>query len=508
METVDLSKSLLVEAWIELSTEPATGTLRLERGAVRKSFAFLNGAVVGVETTLPRETLLAQLTNAGALSDTDLRSIETAVRERGCTEAAALAGLKLIEPAALIEAMRERIWRSALEALSWQSGSADFDTDAKPSNDARHLACDGLDLAHRGAALHIPAERLGRPLIDSASFYATLAEGRNAALRSWIADDAVALRVLQNLDGKHRFEAAIGAAYQTPRALAALWLAERTGTLDFAQQPTSGAGDTIESGAESSEAADPMPDIEIEVVGSAAPSPPKSRPTKPEESHPSAGTESDDSPEAAEARKDIQALHAALGESNHYEMLGIDADAGAGQIKKAYFKAAKRFHPDKLARLGLEDIRNQAAEVFAAMAEANEVLSNARNREQYDERLAGGGAADDVNVSRLAQAEGFFRKSEVLLKMGDFRAASELLASAVQAWPEESEYRASLGFTLFKKSPADLEGAQAALEVAIELRPENAQAHMWLSVVLRAAGDVNGSARHATRAREIDPNVT
>ena len=70
-------------------------------------------------------------------------------------------------------------------------------------------------------------------------------------------------------------------------------------------------------------------------------------------------------------------------------MLGIPKDASKSDIKKAYFKKAKQFHPDTNA----DD--PEAAKKFGELAEAYEVLSDGDKRKVYDtyghQGLEGGG---------------------------------------------------------------------------------------------------------------------
>ena len=40
-----------------------------------------------------------------------------------------------------------------------------------------------------------------------------------------------------------------------------------------------------------------------------------------------------------------------LAELDHYQILGVERDAARGAIRKAYLMAAKRYHPDALARV-------------------------------------------------------------------------------------------------------------------------------------------------------------
>jgi molecular chaperone DnaJ len=62
-----------------------------------------------------------------------------------------------------------------------------------------------------------------------------------------------------------------------------------------------------------------------------------------------------------------------------YATLGVGSSASQDEIKKAYRKLAKKFHPDANA----SDAK--AAERFKEISEANNVLSNPAKRKQYDE---------------------------------------------------------------------------------------------------------------------------
>ena len=64
---------------------------------------------------------------------------------------------------------------------------------------------------------------------------------------------------------------------------------------------------------------------------------------------------------------------------DYYKILGIQKDASAEQIKKAYRKLARRYHPD------VNPGDKEAERKFKELNEANEVLSNAENRAKYDQ---------------------------------------------------------------------------------------------------------------------------
>lgn len=71
-----------------------------------------------------------------------------------------------------------------------------------------------------------------------------------------------------------------------------------------------------------------------------------------------------------------------------YKGLGVSKDASDADIKKAYRKLARQYHPDR------NPGDSQAEERFKEVGEAYQVLSNAEDRKQYDaiRSFAGGGS--------------------------------------------------------------------------------------------------------------------
>jgi curved DNA-binding protein len=64
---------------------------------------------------------------------------------------------------------------------------------------------------------------------------------------------------------------------------------------------------------------------------------------------------------------------------DYYKILDVDKKATEAEIKKAYRKMARKYHPD------LNPNDKEAERKFKEINEANEVLSHAENRKKYDE---------------------------------------------------------------------------------------------------------------------------
>ena len=64
---------------------------------------------------------------------------------------------------------------------------------------------------------------------------------------------------------------------------------------------------------------------------------------------------------------------------DYYEVLGVEKSASADEIKRAYRKLAKKYHPD------LNPDNKEAEEKFKEVSEAYEVLSDSQKRANYDQ---------------------------------------------------------------------------------------------------------------------------
>src|SRR4051794_40426585 len=87
---------------------------------------------------------------------------------------------------------------------------------------------------------------------------------------------------------------------------------------------------------------------------------------------------------------------------DYYDVLGLNRDAAADEIKKAYRQMALKFHPDK------NPGDKEAEAKFKEAAEAYEVLSDQAKRQRYDRYghagLDGAGVHDFRNADDIMSA--------------------------------------------------------------------------------------------------------
>ncbi|GAB6100246.1 molecular chaperone DnaJ [Halanaerocella petrolearia] len=88
-----------------------------------------------------------------------------------------------------------------------------------------------------------------------------------------------------------------------------------------------------------------------------------------------------------------------MAKKDYYDILGVDRDASQKEIKRAYRKLSKKYHPD------ISD-HEDAEEKFKEVTEAYEVLSDEEQKARYD-RYGHAGVNQDAGFGGQGQAGGF-----------------------------------------------------------------------------------------------------
>ena len=71
-------------------------------------------------------------------------------------------------------------------------------------------------------------------------------------------------------------------------------------------------------------------------------------------------------------------------EENCFDLFGVNTSASAAEIKRAYFKLSKRFHPDRYFRKNLGPYGDRLHRIFKRVSEAYELLSDPASRKEIE----------------------------------------------------------------------------------------------------------------------------
>ena len=73
-------------------------------------------------------------------------------------------------------------------------------------------------------------------------------------------------------------------------------------------------------------------------------------------------------------------MHEALGHSTHYELLQVARDVSPVDLKPAYYRFSKDFHPDRASGTRAGESKHLSDQVYALFSGAFETLSDPRER--------------------------------------------------------------------------------------------------------------------------------
>ena len=209
-------------------------------------------------------------------------------------------------------------------------------------------------------------------------------------------------------------------------------------------------------------------------------------------------------------RASIQEMAAKLDSSTHFEILGLGQNASSGEISAAFVRAARQYHPDRLAGTGLQDLQPQAERILARVNEAVMVLQNPGRRAEYMESLSAGTSQTGQNLPTLLEAENLFLKGEVFLKKGDHGKAIEAFGLACQGNPDEPQYRAYLAWSRFddpraRKEVLVRETLKSMADVLKE-RPRFARGHYWVGLLWKFLNEPTRAEQSFREAVSCDPS--
>jgi len=203
-------------------------------------------------------------------------------------------------------------------------------------------------------------------------------------------------------------------------------------------------------------------------------------------------------------RREIMEAYETLRAKSHFEALGIERTATEAQVKEAYFRLAKRFHPDTHHDPNMADLRDKLETVFIRLGEAYEVLRNARSRAAYESELASRAPRPSAPDPRAAPASAppapipamdpavaaqSVRRADRLMLEEKYWDAIQLLEPAVSVLEGKPKQKARLLLArAYTKNPNWIHQAEETLHEVVKDDPKNVDAYLALGQLYKAGG--------------------
>jgi len=259
---------------------------------------------------------------------------------------------------------------------------------------------------------------------------------------------------------------------------------------------------------------------EATTPGIAPSAPPVAAAHLPAASAPSVRTAQDAIKDQDPRRQEILEAFDGLKAKNHFEVLGIPKASNESQVKEAYFRLAKRFHPDAHHDPALADLADKLEAVFIRLGQAYEVLRNPRSRSSYESDLASRAVRvpvaatptpptppppDPVYEARMVDES--YRKAEKHFDREQYWDAIQLLEPAVQMAQGKPKNKVRVLLAkAYLKNPKWIKRAEEQLQTVLKEEAANVDAHFLLGTIYKTGG-LRSRAMHAfQRVLELKPD--
>ncbi len=184
-----------------------------------------------------------------------------------------------------------------------------------------------------------------------------------------------------------------------------------------------------------------------------------------------------------------------------YEVLGLKRDATISDIKQAYRRLVKQYHPDST--FG-KDNPGTAAERFQQIQKAYKTLSDEESRRAYDSAGFSPIEQWEQAGSHKQRAVGFYKRGRETYKSGNYEKAINMFHTAVNLAPENPLYCSWLGVSLSTQKDR-LHDARLWCERAVKLAPYNSDYLVNLALVYKEAGLRAMTIRYLKEAMRWNP---
>ena len=504
-----LGEGVLPSVLRELYVGRKTGVLRFTQGAARRTIHFVKGSIVHAASEVPEEHLGEVLVRLGRLTRADADRAGEAVRREHKRLGAVLMELGVFNLDQLGDALALHAHEILLRIFE-ASGEESYEFEPAESEVAQgdftlKLSTGEiiLDAVRRVRDPDIVRYALGD--IDRVLLLSSDPLLRFQRINLSPTDGYILSRIDGTVSAREVMQLLSLPAEEVQRSLFGLLC---TGIVEPATGPPKA----------------PPKAIPIRPRPARPPEPPRPAPAivPPAPPAPAAAVRPEASLDTQAKRREIVEAHETLRAKSHFEALGIDRTATDAQVKEAYFRLAKRFHPDTHHDPNMSDLRDKLESVFIRLGEAYEVLRNPRSRAAYESEMASRAprvAATDVRAAAPAPAPAVpipamdpavaaqsVRRAVKYMAEEKYWDAIQLLEAAVPVLEGKPKQRARLDLArAYTKNPNWVHQAEETLHEIVRDDPKNVDAYLALGQLYKAGGLRGRSVSMFRKALELKP---
>ena len=483
-----------------LFSKRASGSLLLLRDTTKKIVVFVEGYPVSVRSNVLGETLGRILLEKKLITSEILAESVGRMQKEKRHQGEILVEMGALSPFNLERALVEQVEAKLFEVFSWSDGKFMFKAGDAAAGELRLLERSPAATILEGIRRHYDEDRQQAALEKYAHQYVGLTSDPLLRLQD-MTSDPVELAFIQSIDGSKQMEVILERA-EISREKARLLLValSEAGMLQRHEATTK---------KKSAAPVAPSPSS-VPVLGAPATPPPTTAPL---------------------ASGQLSMMLQTVRTQDYFWALDVERDAPAADIDRAYEALARSFHADRY-RLSPEDDRKAAQEIFDKLGEAHRTLLDPVKRKAYLAKLSrsDGEAQEEAPPPRArlytppppssapaatspsnAAARALYEVGLEHLKARRHHEAVEALRQAARLIPNEADFRAALGWALFRQAPADARAGRAAvaeLRRALQLDERHRAAAQHLAEIYAQTGQPDLAVQELERLLAIDPAAT
>ncbi len=456
----DLKDQSLPSILVHLNSIRATGTLRVRTGAFEKRMYLIEGNAIFASSTYEDDRLGEMLLKAGKINlDQYNRSVEM-LKKTGKRQGAILVELGYLTPKDLFWGVKYQVQEIICSLFQLESGQYEFISGEVPEDEVITLKISMGKLIFEGVRRINNWTRIKREMPDMKQRLRLSSDPRRLFQEIDFGSDEKEILSLTN--GKRTIEEILNTFSKGSfPALKSLYILYSIGILELAEE---------ENGSES---------INIEELTSSI------------------------NEEEAQFVKEAEELFSRLHELTPHELLGISDDATPQEIKKRYYKLAKKFHPDRFFNLQHESVKSKLTVLFDAITKAYNSLKDGGSvkREAVQEETPAS-KAEPIDNKTMAYEQ--YKRGVYEYKEGNYWQATEAFRWATRLDPERPLYWSYLALSLYNQ-PRRLKEAEEAILQAIRLEPYKARHYANLGNIYLKAGLKKRARKQFEKALQYDP---